>query len=70
MKHLRENNISYISHLRQAAGYSYVMLKAGFCCAIHAIIPGLFPTTASCLIKDLAKHFNEKDCKKQDPDVI
>ena len=70
MSHLKENNISYIAHFRQAAGYSYLMFKAGICCTIHALIPDLFPTTASCIIKEMADHFNAKDCKKQDQAVL
>ena len=70
MKHLRENNLTYFRHFKQAMGYSFIISKAAICCFIHAFIPDLFPTTASCLIKDLAKHFNEKDCKNRDSDVL
>ncbi len=44
---------TYLQHLAFAAGFSVLLLAAGFAAMIHAIIPALFETTASRIIAKL-----------------
>lgn len=44
---------SYRQHLRVATRYSAQLFLAAGACAVHAVIPKLFTTTASTKIKDL-----------------
>ena len=59
-KHLKEKNLSYVGHFKQAIGYFLVIQKAAVCVLLHAIFPDLFPTTASGIIKNLAKKFEQQ----------
>ena len=44
---------TYGEHLRAALGFSFAMLRAGVCCAIHAFFPFLFVRTGSTTIEAL-----------------
>ncbi len=46
-------NETYLQHARFAAGFAITLFAAGTAALIHAIIPPLFETTASKLIKNL-----------------
>lgn len=60
MNHLKENNLTYFQHLKQAMGYFAKIQIAAICVFIHAFIPFLFECTASKIIKYLAEHFKQK----------
>jgi|SaaInlV_165m_DNA_1040744.scaffolds.fasta_scaffold258541_1 hypothetical protein len=60
MKHLKENNLSYFQHTRQALGYFAKIQLAAICVFIHAWWPSLFESTASEVIIKLADHFKQK----------
>ena len=53
MKHLREQNETYIEHMKHAMGIRYLLLSAGAKCLIHAVIPPLFETGVSSKLEDL-----------------
>ncbi len=55
MKHLKDRNIGYFSHLLCAIKYSFRLYFASQVLLIHAIIPSLFETTASDIIKEIIK---------------
>jgi len=44
---------SYREHFVMASGFSLVMLKAAFCCGVHAILPFAFEKTGSDCITEL-----------------
>lgn len=44
---------SYLSHARFASGFSGWLLIAGLAAAVHAVLPFLFETTASRIIRRL-----------------
>jgi len=60
MKHLKENNLSYFGHWKQAMGYFAEIQIAAFCVFTHAWFPFLFECTASEIIKNLAERFKQK----------
>jgi hypothetical protein len=45
--HLEGVGETYGEHMHFALGVSRLLLVAGFCCAVHAMVPALFPTSAS-----------------------
>ena len=44
---------TYGEHFVTAMGFSRAMLKAAFCCAVHAVLPFLFIKTGSAFISQL-----------------
>lgn len=46
-------NETYFEHMRFAFGFAATLLAAGLAALIHAIIPPLFETTASRMIKKM-----------------
>ena len=55
-KHLESVEESYLEHQGVAFRYALNCLKAAFMAFIHGLVPGLFPTSASELIKKLAEN--------------
>ena len=55
MQHLKDKNTSYFAHMFCAVKYSLKLYFASQVLLIHAIIPSLFETTASDIIKDIIK---------------
>jgi hypothetical protein len=53
MKHLKENNETYIEHMKHAMSISFLLLTAGFKCFIHSIAPPLFETGVSSKLDDI-----------------
>ena len=58
-KHLKDSRISYMAHFMQAMRYYVKIQKAALCVFLHAFWPDLFPTSASNIIKGLAKDFEQ-----------
>lgn len=50
LAHPREVGESYGAHRRVALGFSVALFAAAFACLVHALVPGLFKTTASGII--------------------
>ena len=44
---------SYGAHQRFAFGVGWTMVRAGFACILHGLVPALFPTTGSDAIRRL-----------------
>ena len=53
LAHLEGVDEDYVAHMRFAAAVGRHLVVAGFACLIHALVPALFPTTASTAIRDL-----------------
>ena len=53
MKHLKENNETYLEHMKCALGISLLLLKSGTKCLIHAFVPPLFETGVSSKLDDI-----------------
>jgi hypothetical protein len=51
--HLEDVDESYGAHQRFAFGVGWTMVKAGFACILHGLVPALFPTTGSDAIRRL-----------------
>jgi len=51
--HLESVDESYGAHQRFAFGVGWTMVKAGFACIVHGLVPALFPTTGSDAIRRL-----------------
>lgn len=51
--HPRSVNETYLDHMDVAMGISGQLFVAGIACFIHALIPGLFQTTASRIMTKL-----------------
>ncbi len=52
-EHPRAVGESYGTHARHAAGFGLTMVLGGLACLVHAILPFLFVTTGSRVIRDL-----------------
>ena len=62
MKHLEENNETYLQHLRKAMYISVCML-GGFCTAfVHAIVPMTFTKTTSKILSHVKDTINNRRC--------
>jgi len=44
---------TYGEHFAAAMGFALGLMKAAFCCAVHALLPFLFERTGSRCIEDL-----------------
>ena len=62
MKHLKENNETYLRHLRKAMYISVCML-AGCCTAFfHALLPIIFTKTTSRILSHVKDVINNRRC--------
>ncbi len=62
MKHLEENNETYLRHLRKAMYISVCML-AGCCTAfLHALLPMIFTKTTSRILSHVKDVINNRRC--------
>lgn len=52
-KHPASVGETYGQHFVAAMGFSFALLKAAFCCAVHAVLPFMFEKTGSACITDL-----------------
>jgi hypothetical protein len=51
--HLADVEESYGEHQRFAFGVGWAMVRAGFACILHGLVPALFPTAGSDAIRRL-----------------
>ena len=45
---------TYFEHMGAALSFSFTMIRAAICCAVHAFLPFLFTKTGSRAIEDLS----------------
>ena len=62
MSHLKENDETYLQHLRKAMYISVCML--GGCCTafVHAIVPVIFTKTTSKILSHVKDVINNRRC--------
>jgi len=53
MKHLKENNETYLQHMKHAMGISLLLLASLTKFLIHSIVPPLFETGVSSKLDDI-----------------
>ena len=64
--HPRTVNESYLSHAGVAMRFALLLLSAGLAALVHAVIPALFETTASSMIKKLHAEMMSRSATPQD----
>ena len=57
--HLKEQNETYMQHLRKAMYYSGCLLVGSACAFIHALVPCIMTKTTSRLINHIQERINE-----------
>jgi len=55
---------SYGAHFRAASGFGLAMIGGGIACLVHALVPRLFPTTGSGMVKKLYEKMVAKRAAK------
>ena len=60
IKHLKENNMTYIEHLIFALYYGILCLYAGLTLMLHALLPCFYQTTGSDLVTKMSRRFKKK----------
>ena len=55
-QHLIDNNETYFGHMRGAFWYGPNCFKAGCIAFTHGLLPGVFQTDSSNLVKHLSTH--------------
>jgi len=63
--HPRTVNEDYLSHAGVAMRFALLLLSAGLAALVHAVIPALFKTTASSMIKKLHAEMMSRSTKLQ-----
>ena len=63
--HPRTVNEDYLSHAGVAMRFALLLLSAGLAALVHAVIPALFETTASSMIKKLHAEMMSRSTKLQ-----
>tara|TARA_B100000575_G_C22717749_1_gene431904 strand:- start:135 stop:317 length:183 start_codon:yes stop_codon:yes gene_type:complete len=60
MQHLKDRNVSYFGHMFCATKYAIKLYLASQVLLIHAIVPSLFETTASDIIKGILQETTDE----------
>jgi hypothetical protein len=63
-KHLRKNNMTYVSHFDFAFRHGVRCILAGVLLIVHSIVPCIFRRVGSRLVSRLAQDFKEHRSKK------
>jgi hypothetical protein len=63
--HPRTVNEDYLSHAGVAMRFALLLVSAGLAALVHAVIPALFKTTASSMIKKLHAEMMSRSTKLQ-----
>lgn len=59
--HLDSVDERYGAHQRFAFGVGWTMVRAGFACILHGLVPALFPTTGSDAIRRLHDVISDRE---------
>lgn len=59
--HLKEKNMTYFAHLKQAWTVSIKMAVGSIVCFIHGLYPDLFQTTGTSIAKDIASYSKKSE---------
>ena len=58
--HPRSVNENYLAHAGVALRFALLLFRAGLAALVHAVIPALFETSASSIIKKLHREMTER----------
>jgi len=58
--HLKDNNMTYLQHMKFAIFHGACCVLAGFCLVVHSILPCFFATAGSDLVTKLDKSFKKR----------
>ena len=61
LKHPEEKGMRYVEHLKHALALGLETLTCSIIFIVHGIIPALFETTGSTMIKNLSEKLNKED---------
>ena len=61
LKHPEEKRMTYLEHLKHALVLGLDTLTCSIIFIVHGIIPALFETTGSTMIKNLNEKLNKED---------
>ncbi len=61
MRHLKENQMTYLEHLVFAVGHGLAAIVFGIGLIIHAIVPPLFDKSGRFLYMRLKEDFGDRD---------
>lgn len=53
-------NETYLGHMRFALGFAFWLLAAGMAALVHAVLPALFETTASRILRMLVARMDAR----------
>jgi hypothetical protein len=62
-QHLKDRDVDYWEHFQQAMRISGSLISAGFKCAVHAVWPDVWETSASDTVRELSAHFKAEEGK-------
>ena len=63
--HPRAVNEDYLAHAGVALRFALILLGAGLAALVHAVVPALFETTASSIIKKLHAEMTARSVTQQ-----
>lgn len=63
LAHPRSVGETYGAHMKFAAWFSFQLLRAGGAAALHSVVPWFCETTASSIVKALAKELADRSCR-------
>jgi len=63
--HPRSVNEDYLAHAGVALRFAQLLFRAGLAALVHAVIPALFETSASSIIKKLHREMSERSRTSQ-----
>lgn len=58
--HPADVNETYFEHLRAASSFAGGLAICAFCCFVHALIPGLFTTSASARVERMHERMHNR----------
>ncbi len=61
LKHPEEQKMSYVEHLKHALALGFETLTCSIVFIVHGIVPALFQTTGSTMIKNLNQKLIKQD---------
>ena len=65
MQHLRDNCFTYTEHLLFSFTLALLFFQAACASVLHAIIPSMFTTYASDMVRDISARLEAAGCKEE-----
>ena len=62
--HLKQINMGYIQHLKMSFGYSYKFFYGSIKAIVHGILPNMYETSTSDLIRNMHNEFEKQNKKR------